>query len=171
MRGLRRVTVGLLGLLAAGLAAAAAPVDSLAWLVGTWSFERNGRTVTEHWLPPAGGTMLGVSRTTTGERTLEYEFIVLRADESGQIFYVAKPSGQPEAAFKLVRVSASGDARIFRELHVLRRVDLGQPGLHVLRKRKQLTVSGAAASFADGRQLVLKRFEIRFVGRPLRFFL
>lgn len=51
--------------------------------------------------------MLGVSRTTAGERTLEYEFIVLRADEAGQIFYVAKPSGQSEAVFKLVRASAT----------------------------------------------------------------
>lgn len=89
------------------LGVAAAPVDQLAWLAGTWSLERNGRSVTEHWLQPAGGTMLGVSRTTVGERTIEYEFIVLRADETGQISYVAKPSGQPEAAFKLVRVSAT----------------------------------------------------------------
>lgn len=85
----------------------AASVDQLAWLAGTWSLERNGRSVTEHWLPPAGGTMLGVSRTTAGERTIEYEFIVLRADETGQISYVAKPSGQVEAVFKLVRVSAT----------------------------------------------------------------
>jgi hypothetical protein len=51
--------------------------------------------------------MLGVSRTTAGERTVAYEFIVLRADENGQISYVAKPSGQAEAAFKLVWVSAT----------------------------------------------------------------
>lgn len=51
--------------------------------------------------------MLGVSRTTAGERTLEYEFIVLRSDESGQVLYVAKPSGQVETVFTLKRVSAS----------------------------------------------------------------
>jgi Domain of unknown function (DUF6265) len=106
-----QLRLGWLALLVLGLASvvrvASAPVDQLAWLAGTWSFERNGRTVTEHWLAPAGGTMLGVSRTIAGGRTIEYEFIVLRADESGQISYLAKPSGQPEAVFKLVRTSAT----------------------------------------------------------------
>ena len=29
------------------------------------------RTVTEIWMPPAGGTMLGMSRTVLGEKTVE----------------------------------------------------------------------------------------------------
>jgi hypothetical protein len=78
----------------------------LAWLAGTWTFERNGRTVTEHWLPPAGGTMLGVSRTVAGERTVEYEFIVLRETAEGGLVFEAHPSGQAGAEFPLVRWSA-----------------------------------------------------------------
>lgn len=81
-------------------------IESLAWLAGTWSFERNGRVVTERWTAPAGGVMLGTSHTVAKERTIEYEFVVLRADAAGDIFYVAKPSNQPEASFKLVRASA-----------------------------------------------------------------
>jgi hypothetical protein len=51
--------------------------------------------------------MLGMSRTVANEKTVEYEFIVLRQDANGDIFYVAKPSGQPEASFKLTRGSAT----------------------------------------------------------------
>jgi hypothetical protein len=92
---------------AAAVAGGAKPgVESLAWLAGTWRFERNGRVVTERWTEPAGGMMLGTSQTIASGHTLEYEFIALRADAAGDVFYVAKPSGQAEASFKLVRAGA-----------------------------------------------------------------
>lgn len=87
-------------------AAAAKPaVAELAWLAGTWSFERNGRVVTERWTAPAGGMMLGTSQTVAGGRTLDYEFVVLRTDKEGRVVYVAKPSRQPEATFTLVKLT------------------------------------------------------------------
>lgn len=84
---------------------AKATVADLAWLAGTWSFERNGRVVTERWTAPAGGIMLGTSQTVAGERTLDYEFVVLRTDKDGRVVYVAKPSRQPEATFTLVKLA------------------------------------------------------------------
>ena len=51
--------------------------------------------------------MLGMSRTVARGKTVEYEFILLREEADGTINYVAKPSGQAEAAFKLVRASAT----------------------------------------------------------------
>lgn len=87
-------------------AAAAKPaVAELAWLAGTWSFERNGRVVTERWTAPSGGMMLGTSQTVAGGRTLDYEFVVLRTDKEGRVVYVAKPSRQPEATFTLVKLT------------------------------------------------------------------
>lgn len=80
-------------------------VADLAWLAGTWSFERNGRVVTERWTAPAGGMMLATSQTVAGGRTLEYEFIVLRTDKEGRVVYVAKPSRQPEATFTLIQLA------------------------------------------------------------------
>ncbi|MBI5768237.1 MAG: hypothetical protein HZA93_10610 [Verrucomicrobia bacterium] len=80
-------------------------VTALGWLAGTWGFERNGRTVTEQWMAPAGGTMLGMSRTVANGKTVEYEFLLLRADASGDLHYVARPSRQPEASFKLVKLT------------------------------------------------------------------
>jgi len=60
---------------------------------------------------PSGGTMLGMSRTVSQGRTLEYEFLLLRRNGAGEVEYVAKPSGQAEATFKLVRATA--DEAIF----------------------------------------------------------
>jgi hypothetical protein len=111
------LTSALLGLVALLAVAAEAPapakptVESLSWLAGTWVLERNGRVVTEHWMPPAGGMMLGTSQTVANGRTVEYEFVVLRADAAGDVFYVAKPSGQAETAFKLV--TANGRELVF----------------------------------------------------------
>lgn len=95
-----------LGLAAADVAAPKTPVTALAWLAGTWTFERSGRTVTERWTEPAGGMMIGTSQTIANDRTVEYEFIVIRADAQGDLAYVAKPSRQPEASFKLVKATA-----------------------------------------------------------------
>jgi hypothetical protein len=90
--------------------AGAAPkptLQTVSWLAGEWSLEKNGRVVTEMWMAPEGGAMLGMSRTVAHGKTVEYEFIVLRQDAAGDIFYVAKPSGQAETSFKLVRASAT----------------------------------------------------------------
>ena len=51
--------------------------------------------------------MLGMSRTVSQGRTVEYEFLLLRVEANGDINYLAKPSGQAEAAFKMVRASST----------------------------------------------------------------
>lgn len=89
----------------AATATAKPTVASLAWLAGTWSFERNGRVVTERWTQPSGGIMLGTSHTVAKDKTVEYEFVVIRADAAGDLHYVAKPSGQAETAFKLIKLT------------------------------------------------------------------
>jgi hypothetical protein len=71
----------------------------LAFMAGCWKFERNGRVVEEHWLAPAGGSLLGVSRTVAGGKTVEFEFLEIRDLPEG-LTYIAHPSGQAEARFK-----------------------------------------------------------------------
>jgi hypothetical protein len=56
------------------------------------------RTIEEHWLPPRGGTMLGMGRTVRDGRTIEYESIVIRIENS-RLAYEAHPSGQASAVF------------------------------------------------------------------------
>jgi hypothetical protein len=79
-------------------------IADLSWMAGCWTSSSPGRTVTEFWLPPAGGTMMGISRTIVKDKTAEYEFIVLRSGPSG-LEYVAKPSGQTEAIFTATKVT------------------------------------------------------------------
>lgn len=78
-------------------------VDDFAWLSGCWESNRNGREINEQWMKPAGQTMLGMARTVAKGKTVEYEFTQIRQDNDGAIFYVAKPSGQSEASFKLIK--------------------------------------------------------------------
>jgi hypothetical protein len=80
-------------------------VKDVAWIAGCWELDRNGRHVMESWLPPEGGTMMGVSRTVAGTRTIEWEFLIIREGRGG-LEYVAKPSGQPEATFTATGASA-----------------------------------------------------------------
>ena len=87
-------------------AGTAPTIDDIGWLAGCWTGGGEGHEYAEQWMKPAGGTMLGMSRTVAGGKTVAHEFIQIRTEDDG-VYYVAKPSGQDEAAFKLV----SGDAK------------------------------------------------------------
>jgi Domain of unknown function (DUF6265) len=77
---------------------AGADVDRLSWLSGCWTQPRANGLVEEQWMTPRGGSMLGMSRTVVGGKTAEFEFLRI-AVVDGTLAYVAKPSGQAEAAF------------------------------------------------------------------------
>jgi Domain of unknown function (DUF6265) len=74
-------------------------VQSLAWLAGCWAAEAGEQGSVEHWLAPAGGTMLGVGRTVKNGKTVESEFMRIQVNAEGKLVYIALPSGQAEAAF------------------------------------------------------------------------
>jgi hypothetical protein len=81
-------------------------IADLAWMTGDWQTDPTGRAVSEeHWTRPAGGSMVGVSRTLVGDRTASFEF--LRIELRGEsIFYIANPKGLcPATDFKLNRLS------------------------------------------------------------------
>lgn len=80
---------------------APASLARLGWLAGQWRLERNGRVVDEHWMAPAGGVMLGMSRTVAKGKVTESEFLQVREGPGGELFYVALPARQKEAAFRL----------------------------------------------------------------------
>ncbi|WP_133703374.1 DUF6265 family protein [Roseateles toxinivorans] len=74
---------------------------SLSWLSGCWASEGGEPGSVEHWLPPAGGTMLGLSRTVKKGKTVAHEFMQIRASAEGRLVYIALPSGQKETTFTL----------------------------------------------------------------------
>jgi hypothetical protein len=106
-----RVTTALSGMLVVSVAVAESDVTALAWLAGCWAPEKGEAGSLEHWLPPAGGTMLGVSRTIKNGRTVEHEFMQLRVNADGKLVFIALPSGQTEATF--VASSVSKDSVTF----------------------------------------------------------
>jgi Domain of unknown function (DUF6265) len=118
----RRV-VSALGAGVVTLAALAAPaaqgpggeLDTIAWLAGCWTSTDGRRHVDEHWMKPLGGTMMGMSRTVVGGKTVDSEVLLIRATGS-EVAYVAKPSGQPEASFTLVSATP-GEARFENPEH------------------------------------------------------
>lgn len=87
-----------------GTSASASDISQLAWLGGCWKSETAEPGSGEHWLPLAGGTLLGVSRTVKRGKTVEYEFMQIRAMENGQLAFIAQPSGQRTTVFPLLRL-------------------------------------------------------------------
>jgi len=85
-------------------------ITQLAWLSGDWQTAPGGRAqIEEHWIQPAGGTMMGVSRTVAGGKTVEFEFLRIEQRDNG-IYYVAQPKGRcPATDFKRTRVNAQED--------------------------------------------------------------
>ncbi len=73
-------------------------VSQLSWIAGCWTRALPDGVNEEHWMKPAGGSMLGMSRTVRGGRTTEFEFLRI-AEADGSLAYIAKPSGQAEASF------------------------------------------------------------------------
>ena len=104
----------------AALVMAVAPASSVlgqgqsladaAWLAGCWQQRAGDRLIDEQWMAPAGGVMLGMSRTVRDGRMRGYELV--RIEEREEVLvYVAEPSGQARAEFGATRVTA--DALVF----------------------------------------------------------
>ena len=91
-------------LFAAAFAAAAAErgLERVAWLAGCWRAEGGEVGSGEQWLAPAGGTMLGVSRTVKQGVTVTHEFMQLREVADGNVVFIAQPAGQAEGRFTLM---------------------------------------------------------------------
>jgi hypothetical protein len=78
-------------------------IANLSWLSGCWAREQGEPGSGEMWTAPAGGTMLGISRTIRAGKTVEHEFMQIREEAPGRIVLIALPSGQVETRFALVR--------------------------------------------------------------------
>lgn len=93
---------------------ASANLLRLGWLTGCWEREEDGGVTQEQWMRPLGRTMIGMSRTVrraaenAESRTVAFEFLrIEERGDTGELFYVAVPSGQAETAFKLVELTDS----------------------------------------------------------------
>jgi hypothetical protein len=80
----------------------------VSWISGDWQTAPGGRRqIEEHWTVAAGGSMMGVSRTIAGDKTVEFEYLRIEQREDG-VYYVAHPKARcPGTDFKLTRASAT----------------------------------------------------------------
>ncbi|MBI3349097.1 MAG: hypothetical protein HY020_18045 [Burkholderiales bacterium] len=79
------------------------PLTRLAWLAGCWVQPGREAGSVEQWMAPAGGLMLGMSRTLKDGRIVEFEFMQLRAEDGGKLSYVAQLHGRAPTVFPLVK--------------------------------------------------------------------
>ena len=86
------------------LALPLAAQSPLAWLAGAWSGTMGRAALEEHWLPPVGNTLLGVSRTVAAGRMVAFEYLRI-IEKNGETFYIAQPNGRPPTEFKLTSVT------------------------------------------------------------------
>ena len=83
-------------------------MSDLSWIAGDWQTAPGGRRQSEeHWTAVAGGSMMGISRTIAGDKTVEFEYLRIEQRADG-IYYVAHPKARcPGTDFKLTRASAN----------------------------------------------------------------
>ena len=97
---------------APAIAAAAAPgakatMAQVAWIGGTWVGTLGSSTIEERWTPPAGGSMLAVSRTLRDGVMSAFEFLCI-VERDGGLVYTAMPNGRtPATDFTLTKIDES----------------------------------------------------------------
>jgi len=88
--------------LAAGLALCAAQATaaepSMDWLAGHWCGGEEGRSIEEVWLPEAGGSLIGLSRTLRDGAMRSFEFMRIVRDGDAPGLHV-QPNGAPPTLF------------------------------------------------------------------------
>jgi hypothetical protein len=86
---------------------APATITSIGWLAGDWVGVVGGNDVEERWMSPAGGAMIGNSRSTRGNPAsmVEFEYLCI-AQRHGGLVYTAMPNGGGATDFLLTKISA-----------------------------------------------------------------
>ncbi|MCI0665463.1 MAG: DUF6265 family protein [Acidobacteria bacterium] len=81
-------------------------VEDLSWISGDWETAPGRMQIDEHWSKVAGGSIIGMSRTVAGGKTVFFEFLRIESRGS-EIYYVAHPRAKnPGTDFKLVRLDS-----------------------------------------------------------------
>jgi hypothetical protein len=90
-----------------------ATIEDFAFMKGCWAIERPERKlrIEEQWMAPAGGTMIGMSRTVRDGKTTGWEFMRVEVGDAGASF-VSKPrENKEETVFKFASApSESGSS-------------------------------------------------------------
>jgi hypothetical protein len=80
-------------------------LSALQWLAGCWTQDGRDAGSVEQWTLPAGGTMLGMNRIVSGGRTIAFEYMRIAVNKDDMVEFIASPSGQETARFKMVSMN------------------------------------------------------------------
>ena len=104
----KRMAIGVLISMTVGMLSSASQrsgVDRLEWISGCWASDDGKERTEETWMKPAGQSMIGMSRTVAGGKTVFTEHLQIR-EANGQIAYiVALGMGAKSTVFKLIKSS------------------------------------------------------------------
>jgi hypothetical protein len=82
-------------------------IDQLGFMTGCWAFSAGGQNTEEYWTKPAGGTMLGLSRTVAGGKTVFSEYAQIREQDGVLTYIVQLKLAAATTAFKLTKLTAN----------------------------------------------------------------
>ena len=83
-------------------------IDVFEFMTGCWVIERPEKSmrIEEQWMAPAGGTMIGMSRTVRNKVTTGWEFMRIEVSDSG-VHFVSKPKENKDETFFKLSTSAA----------------------------------------------------------------
>jgi hypothetical protein len=146
IRTLQTAALVAIGLCAPALAQNTDPLAPVAWISGCWIAEGKEHGSGEMWLAPAGGTMLGVSRTVRDGKTIDFEFMQIRVNPEGKLVFVARPSNQRETPF-VATTLAQGEVTFENASHDFpQRITYRRTGPETLEARIEGVRNGATRS-------------------------
>lgn len=88
-------------------AAQKSSVEKLDWIAGCWASDDGKERIEEHWLKPAGQSMIGLSRTIAGGRTVFVEYAQIAESKGETAYTVLLGMNSKAVSFKLIKSSDS----------------------------------------------------------------
>jgi hypothetical protein len=82
-----------------------ADIATLGWMAGCWSQDGAEPGSVEQWTMPAGGTMLGMSRTVSDGETFFFEYLRIVENQLGWTGLIASPYGEDATRFEMTAIS------------------------------------------------------------------
>lgn len=86
-----------------------AKLTDLGWLAGCWEASKpdTGFMLSEQWMKPEGGMMIGMGRTIQSGKAVDWEFMRIEQSGDGLTFFAKPKVNNEETRFKMIRMSDS----------------------------------------------------------------
>jgi len=82
-------------------------VDQLSFITGCWAFQSGDSETEEYWTKPAGGAMLGLSRTVKGGKTVFTEYTQIREQNGALSMFVQLGLAKSTTEFRLTKLAVN----------------------------------------------------------------